>query len=54
MKRIEELVEDLPFQSNFGISLLWCESYFDFFLSLTDEVTKSAVTEFHLDEEDFD
>lgn len=51
VKRIEELVEDLPFQGHFGISLLWCERYVEFFLSLTDEVTKSTVTELHLDEE---
>ena len=54
MKGIEELVEDLPFQSYFGISFLRCERNVDFFLPLTDEVTKSSVTEFHLDEEDFD
>ena len=54
VKCIEELVEDLPFQGHFGISLLWCERDVEFFLSLTDEVTKSTVTEFHLDEEDLD
>ena len=54
VKRIKELVEDLPFQGHFGISLLWRQRYVEFFLSLTDEVTKSAVAEFHLYEEDFD